>query len=110
MQLCSSQVSRLYLVPLTQHSFPPSLLLSFFMSAPGNEFTLERIIDIGLDQFSDVIGEISSAASKELAIEQVRARGQAEGWMELASRCHQSRQLYTCMYLSGSGMTVKLVC
>ena len=83
------------------------------MSAPGNEFTLERIIDIGLDQFSDVIGEISSAASKELAIEQVRARGQAanpEGWMELASRCHQSRQLYTCMYLSGSGMTVKLVC
>ena len=57
-------------------SLPPSLL-SFFMFAPGNEFTLERIIDIGLDQFSDVIGEISSAASKELAIEQVRARGQA---------------------------------
>lgn len=39
---------------------------------PGDEFTLERIIDIGLDQYSDVIGEISSAASKELAIEQVR--------------------------------------
>ena len=39
----------------------------------GDEFTLEKIIEIGLDQFSEVIGEISSAASKELAIEQAIA-------------------------------------
>ena len=39
----------------------------------GNEFTLEKIIEIGLDQFSEVIGEISGAASKELAIEQAIA-------------------------------------
>jgi len=31
---------------------------------------LEKLIDLGLDQFSEAIGEISSAASKELAIEQ----------------------------------------
>lgn len=34
-------------------------------------FTLERIIDLGLDQFADQISEISGAASKELAIEEV---------------------------------------
>ena len=37
----------------------------------GPEFTLEKIIEIGLDQYSELIGEISGAASKELAIEQV---------------------------------------
>ncbi len=36
----------------------------------GDKFTLEKIIDLGLDQFSDAIGDISAAASKELAIEQ----------------------------------------
>ena len=39
----------------------------------GDEFTLEKIIEIGLDQFSEVIGDISGAASKELAIEQAIA-------------------------------------
>ncbi len=38
---------------------------------PGDDFTLERIIEVGLDQYSEVVGEISSAASKELAFEQV---------------------------------------
>ncbi len=36
----------------------------------GDEFTLEKIIDLGLDHFSETIGDISAAASKELAIEQ----------------------------------------
>ena len=39
----------------------------------GDDFTLEKIIEIGLEQFSEVIGEISGAASKELAIEQAIA-------------------------------------
>ena len=43
------------------------------MVATGDDFTLEKIIEIGLDQFSEVIGEISGAASKELAIEQAIA-------------------------------------
>ncbi|XP_069776188.1 dynein axonemal heavy chain 2 isoform X2 [Narcine bancroftii] len=34
-----------------------------------DDFTLERIIDLGLEQYADVIGTISSAASKELSIE-----------------------------------------
>jgi len=37
---------------------------------------------IGLDQFSEVIGDISAAASKELAIEQALA-GIAEQWEDL---------------------------
>ena len=37
----------------------------------STEFTLEKIIELGLDQFSEIIGDISSAASKELSIEQV---------------------------------------
>ena len=36
----------------------------------GDDFTLEKIIDLGLDQYSTSIGEISGAASKELSIEQ----------------------------------------
>jgi hypothetical protein len=45
----------------------------FFLFVLGDAFTLEKIIEIGLDQFSDVIGDISGAASKELAIEQAIA-------------------------------------
>uniref|UniRef100_H2ZI81 Dynein axonemal heavy chain 2 n=1 Tax=Ciona savignyi TaxID=51511 RepID=H2ZI81_CIOSA len=36
----------------------------------NESFTLERIIDLGLDAFSEKISEISGAASKELAIEE----------------------------------------
>ncbi|EDV25795.1 uncharacterized protein TRIADDRAFT_23475 [Trichoplax adhaerens] len=35
----------------------------------SKEFTLEKMIDLGFDQFSDIISEISAAASKELSIE-----------------------------------------
>ena len=35
------------------------------------EFTLEKIIELGLDQHADIISEVSSAASKELSIEEV---------------------------------------
>ena len=42
----------------------------FFFS--GDSFTLEKIIELGLDQNSEQISEISGAASKELSIEQVR--------------------------------------
>ena len=35
----------------------------------SEDFTLERIIEWGFDQFTDKIKDISSAASKELAIE-----------------------------------------
>ncbi|XP_032872211.1 dynein heavy chain 2, axonemal [Amblyraja radiata] len=35
----------------------------------SNDFTLEKIIDLGLEQYADVISGISSAASKELSIE-----------------------------------------
>ena len=66
---CSNSNALCIIKTTLSPSLPPSLFL------PGNEFTLERIIDIGLDQFSEVIGEISSAASKELAIEQVRRSG-----------------------------------
>ena len=37
----------------------------------GDTFTLEKIINLGLDQFSEQISEISAAASKELSIEQI---------------------------------------
>ena len=37
----------------------------------GDTFTLEKIIELGLDQFAEKISEISAAASKELAIENV---------------------------------------
>ena len=39
----------------------------------SEDFTLERIIEWGFDQFSDKIKDISSAASKELAIENALA-------------------------------------
>ena len=37
----------------------------------GDDFTLEKIMELGLEQYHEVIGNISSAASKELLIEQV---------------------------------------
>ena len=37
----------------------------------GSDFTLEKLVEIGLDQHAELVGDISSAASKELAIEQV---------------------------------------
>ena len=37
----------------------------------SDTFTLEKIMDLSLEQYSEVIGNISNAASKELIIEQV---------------------------------------
>ena len=37
----------------------------------SDDFTLERIIEFGFDQFAEQINDISGAATKELAIEQV---------------------------------------
>ena len=37
----------------------------------GADFTLEKLVEIGLDQHAELVGDISSAASKELAVEQV---------------------------------------
>ena len=37
----------------------------------GEAFTLEKIIELGLDQYYDQISETSAAASNELSIEQV---------------------------------------
>lgn len=37
----------------------------------AEDFTLEKIIELGLDQFAEQISEVSGAASKELSIEQV---------------------------------------
>ena len=41
----------------------------------ADDFTLERIIELGLDQFAEQIGDVSGAASKELSIEQVGRLG-----------------------------------
>ena len=38
----------------------------------AEDFTLEKIIELGLDQFAEQISEVSGAASKELSIEQVQ--------------------------------------
>jgi len=35
----------------------------------SEDFTLERIINFGFDQYAEYINEVSSAATKELAIE-----------------------------------------
>lgn len=40
----------------------------------ANDFTLEKIIEYGFDQYAESINEVSGAATKELAIEQVRVR------------------------------------
>ena len=37
----------------------------------ADDFTLEKIIEFGFDQYAEAINEISGAATKELAIEQV---------------------------------------
>lgn len=38
----------------------------------ADDFTLEKIIEYGFDQYAETINEISGAATKELAIELVR--------------------------------------
>lgn len=43
----------------------------FFHCLSAEDFTLEKIIELGLDQFAEQISEVSGAASKELSIEQV---------------------------------------
>nr|XP_015196051.1 PREDICTED: dynein heavy chain 2, axonemal isoform X1 [Lepisosteus oculatus]XP_015196052.1 PREDICTED: dynein heavy chain 2, axonemal isoform X1 [Lepisosteus oculatus]XP_015196053.1 PREDICTED: dynein heavy chain 2, axonemal isoform X1 [Lepisosteus oculatus] len=45
------------------------------------DFTLEKIVQLGLDQHADKISEISAAASKELSIEQA-LEGIAKTWEE----------------------------
>ena len=37
----------------------------------ADDFTLEKIIEFGFDQYAEQINDISGAATKELAIEQV---------------------------------------
>lgn len=49
----------------------------------GDSFTLEKIINLGFDQYAEQISEISGAASKELSIEQV-LKGIAESWESLS--------------------------
>ncbi|XP_031567025.1 dynein heavy chain 2, axonemal-like, partial [Actinia tenebrosa] len=48
----------------------------------ADDFTLEKIIELGLDQFVDNISDISGAASKELSIEQAIA-GIAQAWEQI---------------------------
>lgn len=40
----------------------------------SDDFTLERIIEIGFDSHSEIVNEVSGAASKELAIENTLAQ------------------------------------
>ena len=49
----------------------PGSLISVFFCFSADDFTLEKIIELGLDQFAEQISEVSAAASKELSIEQV---------------------------------------
>eukprot|EP00795_Rhopilema_esculentum_P016694 gene16694-8141_t len=49
----------------------------------GDSFTLEKIIELGLDQYYDQIAEISAAASNELSIEQALS-SIAEAWEGLS--------------------------
>lgn len=37
----------------------------------SNDFTLEKIIEMGFDNYAELIHDISEAATKELVIEQV---------------------------------------
>ena len=78
-----------------------------YPNVSGDEFTLEKIIEIGLDQFSEVIGEISSAASKELAIEQAIA-DIANQWQDFRldvgaykERGHFRLKWDTCTFYNG---------
>jgi len=50
--------------------------------SPGNEFTLETIIEMGLEQYAETIMDISSAASNELSIEKAIATI-GEQWVDL---------------------------
>ena len=60
---------------------------------------MEKLIELGLDQFSEAIGEISSAASKELAIEQA-LKGIADAWeaMELEISPYKDKGHYKLKY------------
>lgn len=49
----------------------PGSLISVLFCFSADDFTLEKIIELGLDQFAEQISEVSAAASKELSIEQV---------------------------------------
>lgn len=49
----------------------PGSLISVSFCFSADDFTLEKIIELGLDQFAEQISEVSAAASKELSIEQV---------------------------------------
>ena len=60
---------------------------------------MEKLIELGLDQFSEAIGEISSAASKELAIEQA-LKSIADAWeaMELEISPYKDKGHYKLKY------------
>ena len=51
--------------------FKGPLTTDFIYWLSAEDFTLEKIIELGLDQFAEQISEVSGAASKELSIEQV---------------------------------------
>ena len=51
------------------------LLTDLLCWLSADDFTLEKIIELGLDQFAEQISEVSGAASKELSIEQVGLLG-----------------------------------
>ena len=55
----------------------------------SDEFTLEKIIELGLNQFSETVGDISTAASKELSIEQVGTR-------TIANTMYMYMYMYMC--------------
>lgn len=61
---------------------------------------MEKLIDLGLDQFSEAIGEISSAASKELAIEQA-LKSIADAWeaMELEISPYKDKGHFKLKYI-----------
>lgn len=61
------------------------MLNDLLCSLSADDFTLEKIIELGLDQFAEQISEVSGAASKELSIEQVGVSGCAS--LEACNRC-----------------------
>ncbi len=62
----------------------------------SEEFTLEKIIELGLNQFSETVGDISTAASKELSIEQVQ--------MYWYHSYNTSMCVYMCIFLHSSSL------
>jgi len=62
----------------TFHNAYKNLYLQTKMQRPfdqnADDFTLEKIIEFGFDQYAEAINEISGAATKELAIEQVQTK------------------------------------